>query len=595
MADADATGNRTALKDFRLRKVYIYVLAGWLCLAAGRVVAVQNIETYLDPEVRKRMALFEEEALARADKLYAAEDYRGAFAEYGAFVLDYPKSDAIPYALMRKGRTRQQVGKRYEAIKLYREVLDYFPNHIRYAAASLYYTGLCHQENGNMVEALKAYKEMAEDKDYRQHFLAADAIYELARNLDRQQRYDDAVKYYQQVAVDFRTRLPQTAYKALQAAVLHYAQRVPTEGELRKFYAETRGFGSSPLRPAEVPPLEKLQEDLGYWSTLQGYVDRLGGRFGEKQEAEREAYYRYWAELMDNRFMGHDGFRLNVFRYMTRYKHKGKTYIDNVDTQFRRAAASAGRIHWFIENCWGRDYPAKVEEYYALYPFDSASNQQLIAFARMLWDRCAAGGMALSAAQRVKWNEFNDQALCDYAGDFYRRSRELGEHIISLVRDRTLADYTLLGIYFQYGNYDEGIPLARKVQKVPEYAGQASWWLAQMLFRTDQYKECIAVCQALQQGAAAYYMIADCYVNLKNIPAAVQQLREIENFFKGEKSRACLKIAHVYRAAGKKQQSIAVLREVLRKYPGSGESSTAHNELEAWGERIGGGVDAKED
>jgi tetratricopeptide (TPR) repeat protein len=578
----------------RTRVCYAVFMAGVL-LAGNAVGGRQDVETYLDPEVRKRMDTFEEESLGRADRLYGSGDYRGAFAEYEAFVLDYPKSDAIPYALMRKGRTRQMVEKRYEAIKLYREVLDYFPNHVRYAAASLYYTGLCHQQNGNMVEALKAYKEMAEDKDYRQHFLAADAIYELACNLDRQQRYEDAVKYYQQVAVDFRTRLPDTAYQALQAAVLHYVQRVPTEGELRKFYAETRGFGGTPLRPTDVPPLEKMPEDYGYWSTLQSYVGQLGGRFGEKQEAEREAYYRYWAELMDNRFMGHDGFRLNVFRYMTRYKHKGKTYIDNVDTQFRRDAATAGRVHWFIENCWGTDYPAKVEEYYALYPFDSASNQQLISFARMLWDRCQAGGMALSAAQRVKWKEFNDAALCNYASDFYRRSGDLARHILSLVKDRDLADYTLLGIYFQYGNYDEGIPLARKVQKVPEYAGQASWWLAQMLFRTEQYQECIAVCQALQQGAGAYYMIADCYVKLKNIGAAVQQLREIETFFKDQSSRACLKIADVYRGAGKRAQQVAVLREVMRKYPDTGESSNAHNQLEALGEMIGGGVDAKED
>jgi hypothetical protein len=51
----------------------------------------------------------------------------------------------------------------------------------------------------------------------------------------------------------------------------------------------------------------------------------------------------------------------------------------------------------------------------------------------------------------------------------------------------------------------------------------------------------------------------------------------------------------VYRGAGKRAQQVAVLREVMRKYPDTGESSNAHNQLEALGEMIGGGVDAKED
>jgi len=571
------------------------MLAGWLCLLAGRAGAVQNIETYLDPEVRKRMDIFEEESLSRADKLYAAKDYRGAFAEYGAFVLDYPKSEAIPYALMRQGRTRHQVGKRYEAIKLYREVLDYFPNHVRYAGAALYYTGLSHRENGTMVEALKAYKEMAEDKDYRKHFLAADAIFELASNLDRQERYDQAVPYYRQVANDFRTRLADTAQRAIGAVLLYHVYRVPQEEELRTFYAEARGFAYHPMRPADVPPKEKLVENLSYWSTLQGYVERYGGYFGEKREAERQAYYKYWSERMDKRFMDHDGFRLRVFRLMEKYEHKGKTFIENVDTQFRRKDVTPGRVEWFVRECWRSDYPAKVEEYYVLYPFAEASNGQLIAFSRTLWDRCKKAGMGLSVAQRVKWIDYDDKALCGYARDFYRRSAPLAETILGFVRDRNLADYTLLAIYYAYRDFERGIPLAHKVIKVPEYAEEASWWLAHMLYGTAAYKECIAVCQGLDRGASAYYLISDCYVKLTNIPAAVQQLREIENFFKGEKSRACLRIAHVYRGAGKKPQSIAVLREVMRKYPGSPESSTAHNELEAWGERIGGSVQAEED
>jgi hypothetical protein len=39
---------------------------------------------------------------------------------------------------------------------------------------------------------------------------------------------------------------------------------------------------------------------------------------------------------------------------------------------------------------------------------------------------------------------------------------------------------------------------------------------------------------------------------------------------------------------------VSELRNVLKKYPKSGEQSVAHNELEALGERIGSGVEERD-
>jgi hypothetical protein len=50
----------------------------------------------------------------------------------------------------------------------------------------------------------------------------------------------------------------------------------------------------------------------------------------------------------------------------------------------------------------------------------------------------------------------------------------------------------------------------------------------------------------------------------------------------------------VYRRADQRDQYIAALRAVLKKYPKSGQSSSAHQELEKLNVRIGGGVDAGE-
>ena len=70
-------------------------------------------------------------------------------------------------------------------------------------------------------------------------------------------------------------------------------------------------------------------------------------------------------------------------------------------------------------------------------------------------------------------------------------------------------------------------------------------------------------------------------------------LREIENFFKDSAPEAGIRVAHYYRDAGQKDKYISSLRGVMKKYPDSGPSSTAHQELEALGVKIGGGVDAE--
>ena len=58
---------------------------------------------------------------------------------------------------MRKARCLHRLGGRFKAIEAYQEVLDYFPNRVRYAAAALYYQGLCHWRNGEEAKAVYHY------------------------------------------------------------------------------------------------------------------------------------------------------------------------------------------------------------------------------------------------------------------------------------------------------------------------------------------------------------------------------------------------------------------------------------------------------
>ena len=152
----------------------------------------------------------------------------------------------MPYVLLRKARCLHLDNKRYEAIKAYNEVLDYFPNAVYYPSPALYSMGRANFQNGDVEKAMKAWVELADDPDYSKHPLAADAINELADQLVKQDNAEQGVKYYQQVALTFRTQnWPAVSY-AIGKVLEHYVHRKPDEPKVREFYVAAQGFVQRP-------------------------------------------------------------------------------------------------------------------------------------------------------------------------------------------------------------------------------------------------------------------------------------------------------------------------------------------------------------
>ncbi|MEJ6718154.1 MAG: tetratricopeptide repeat protein, partial [Akkermansiaceae bacterium] len=132
--------------------------------SAGQDVAGQEI-LYPGKEFAK-LDTFEGVNLEDADKLYGKKDYKGAFAAYKAYSFEFAKSEALPYVLLRMGRCLQKVEKRNAAIKVYQDVVDYFPDAVRYAAAALYHMGECHGLNGDDAKKTAVWAKMVKDDDY---------------------------------------------------------------------------------------------------------------------------------------------------------------------------------------------------------------------------------------------------------------------------------------------------------------------------------------------------------------------------------------------------------------------------------------------
>lgn len=530
----------------------------------------------------KKLDTFEGVLLSKADKVFASKDYRRAGAEYDAFVLQYPKSVAIPYALLRKGRALQRDDKRFDAIKVYNEVLDYFPNAIDYAGAALYFVGECHWLNGDVKEAMKAWAEMAKDDDYRKHFLAAGAINRLADNLVKQDKWPEAIAYYEQVSVDFRRSNRDAANYAIGQIVLYYVRISPDVARLRAAYDKAESFEQSP----------RAGDDGNFWGRVMEAVERHG-TFTEADVANRARHYRYWADSMEGKHPTWDDFQINAARYRFSSDGDEKRMIERLDRQYAayQKDGDYGRTVKWIGVYAGRK--PKVDEYYAKLSFEKMSNAQIAELIRMLYERQIDPALARNAIGRLKGEQMSDDAREQLARWIWQRDEEAVRLLCAGMKDADRSAMTLVRFYRDTRQPDKGLKLVDGVAKVPSYAKEAYWSKGEFHQWKRQWSDAIAAYKLADNPPTSIFRIAECLLADGKRDAAIGQLREIENFFQGEAPEAGLRIAWAYRDTGDQKQFVAALRGVMKKYPASGQSTTAHMELERMGIKIGGGVDAE--
>jgi predicted translin family RNA/ssDNA-binding protein len=78
-------------------------------------------------------------------------------------------------------------------------------------------------------------------------------------------------------------------------------------------------------------------------------------------------------------------------------------------------------------------------------------------------------------------------------------------------------------------------------------------------------------------------------VALKQYDKAIKLTRELESLGGATAASACLKAADIYKTAEQKAKEVQQLQLVLRRYPKSRQSSSAHDRLESYGVKIIGG------
>jgi tetratricopeptide (TPR) repeat protein len=574
----------------------VLLVVAWCC---GTAAAADDAAYPAD--LRAKLDTFEGVALDKADAVYAKGDHARAVAEYDAFLARFPESRAVPYAILRKGRGLQQSLKRFEAIRVYQEVLDYFPDDVPFAALALYRIGECHAESGDIDKALVVWAKFAADEAYVRQPVGAAALNALAGNLIRQGRLDEGIARYEQVATTFRTANPERAREAIRLVTEHHVRTRPDPRRLRDFYVAVKTFEAKPQEPAE-----DAARDAVYWPRVREAV--VGhGRFDAGQQAARQAYYATWAAAAAAALPDDDEQQIAAAGFAFQADGDVAAWTGKLDAHFARLQKPGdyGRVVRWVEAC--ASHPEHMETYYAKLDFAKLSNDDITRLVLTLL-RNGQPRWASSTFDKLRLDDMADDAkgrLADAMREFggQAAAREMAVRASLACRDRNLGKSLALR-YLHWrcapsnsamrtpADVDDALRLAAELESAPDHATRAASLAANILQWVGRYEEAIQAYRKADDPPHSLFATAECLQKLGRIEPAVAQLAEIESFFKDQAAEAALRIAYVYRDTGKDDRYVATLRGVLKKYPQSSQSSEAHQRLEELGVRIGGGVNA---
>lgn len=568
------------------------ILAGFVLalFPGGQVLAQRAGEEILFPSKEySKLDTFESLNLEDADKLYGKGDFNGAFAAYKAYSFEFAKSPALPYVLLRMGRCLHRLEKRNAAIQAYQDVVDYFPDDVRYAAAALYYIGECHGQNGDEDKKTAVWARMVKDDDYVAQPNSGTALTYLAQAMQKLEKFEEAVEYNWRTAVAFAQSNERAAADARNAVIYHYVVRRPNHEKLKEFYTACGGFDGRGQK------VDKPEEDVRYWYTVLGAALRGGGTAEEHEKA-----CSYWSAKAGDRFVENDDLRRLMFDVLLVHEKDRSKWVARMEKQFAQKPADMQRVlQWcdYFRN-FDRGNVKMRSEFFA------KNSKAFVAGMKLdekmgLMERLRQLEMnddAQALMRSVSTQGMSDEEIRKYANF---AANYLGEEdvlrILARIKDATFAtkcrfDYYLARSHRNRPYQEKALAEIPALKKEPKYAGaDLVWTEAGLLRELGRFEEAIKAYNAANRQPDSTWAVTDCLIALKQYPQAIQNVQGLESVGGGVAAQACLKVADIYRISGDKGKEVDQLRLVLRRYPKSGQSSEAHQRLEGYGVKVIGG------
>jgi tetratricopeptide (TPR) repeat protein len=536
-------------------------------------------------EAFAKLDTFEGLNLEDADKLYNKQDYKGAYAAYKAYSFEFAKSRALPYVLLKMGRCLQRLDKRNAAIKGYQDVVDYFPDDVRYAAAALYYIGECHGLNGDEAKKTATWARLVKDDDYVTQPNSGTALTYLGNAMDKLGKFDEAAEYHWRTAVAFLQSNPTAAQAARNAVISHYVVRKPDHEKLKEFYVAASGFDGRGQNT------ENPEEDDRYWSTVLTTTLKTEG-----DAEQREKVCSYWSSKMGDRFEGNDDVRKLWCDVQMVYEKDLESWVARMEKQYASQPATIDRV---LKWCgYYQRNPELRSKFFAEKTkafLTGMKNPEKMTLMGRLRHPLGMHDEAQEVMRLVQTDGMTDEELKQYAGFVAEyEPEETVMRYIARMKDKQFAakarfDYYNARSHRNPPNMEKALAEIPALEKSPKYAAGLDWEKARLLEGLGRYEEAIKAYRAANRQPDSTWGVVDCLVALKQYDNAIKTVKELESVGGSVASKASLRAADIYRISGDKGREVTQLRMVLKRYPKSGESSEAHNRLESYGVALTGG------
>ena len=588
-------------------------------------------ELQYPPKDFAKLDTFEGLNLEDADRLFNKKDYRGAYSAYKAYTDEFAKGRALSYAILRMGRCLHLLKKRNAAVRVYQEVVDYFPNDVRYAAGALYHMGQAHLENGDEKKCLATWAKMVKDKDYAKQPNSGTALEHLAKAMDKAKKYEEAAKYRWRTAVAFRSTNHRAAEDARRAVRYHYVVRSPNHEKFKKFYKECGGFHRD-------RKLDDLDNSHYYWRTVFDAI--IHDRIWNNQDREhKKRAARYWPGRLGANLPKDD--HVQMQRINTQYfdEEDVAKWEQRINDLFESNAPSVKRLRWFAGEFRGRakqqfaflDEHAPLLKGAGYADIMDVIRQAHESFRGKLFGKYLASSVrGLKIDEKIKMlhtltahnmrmpmeagavlrsidlGTVTDDQLVTLAAFAARVNQEEPAVLryFSAMRNKQHSTKARYDYYYAQAHphhrcnramAEKALAEVARLVKMPKYSQAVLWPKAELLRGCGRLEEAIKAYKAANRQPDSTWRVTDCLIALKQYEKAIKTVKVLESVGGGVASQACFKVADIHRMSGNKGKEIEQLRLVLRRYPKSRESSEAHQRLENYGAKVTGGQSRAED
>ena len=537
---------------FRLIAFSLLAVAGLSGTAAAQRLDELPVERW------KNLREVERYQLNIAEKYYWKEKkYKVAAAEYEKYLTLYERSDAAAYAQLKWSQCQVQLRQLNTAISDgFQSVVDYWPESPE-AVVAAYYIGNTHKQMGELSRARKAYRRVLDE--YGKHPVAVYALNDLIDIAWIESDENARLRYWKVLTFETqRSKITEASCltAARQLAAYYFNRAALTEG--------LKALGTT-VSEADLPrTLVTFQYPWQYqkdrWHT------RTGVQYSVSVLAADEKTRAQGQKLAD----------------MTVSWLK-EQLPDDLSTDELKAAA---RQRW---------YDIAMIQSYAL------QDDKVLETFKQVGQKFGTDDDVLG--RMADWMKTRNR---------YDEARALYRRFADPVEGQSRVAYS----YRQQGNYAQAIVEYR--QLVAQDAENPAKWLIEIannwryqnkwneavatyqelmqvdLERADQwryesgvchqaagrYKEAIGVYRQCENFPANYQKMAECYRALKQPSQAVILYRQIAGGSESTAPWATIQIGYTWKEAGNRENAIAALQEVCRKYPKDRYGSEAHAVLQ---------------